>query len=81
METERNGGQTVAGLWIALACTRDDAPRAEQGEGTRGGKNMKKKNDRVNKDRPVSHARDHCYYISRGVLFPWENWTGPFYHL
>lgn len=44
-------------------------------------KYKKKKNERVNKDRPVSHARDHCYYISRGVLFPWENWTGPFYHL
>lgn len=56
---------------------REDSKTKRTGDGTW----KKTKNERVNKDRPVSHARDHCYYISRGVLFPWENWTGSFYHL
>lgn len=88
---------TVDKPWLdfgsrSRAPATDTREREERGDGRkrkerrnevvlRWKKYKKKKNDRVNKDRPVSHARDHCYYISRGVLFPWENWTGPFYHL
>lgn len=41
VETERNGGQTVAGLWIALTRARDGYSRAREEGGKEGERKRK----------------------------------------